>query len=529
MGLIDQLFKGTKLEGWISHRNFYLLGLLTILCGLAWSNVLMSIGQFILLGNFILELQYKNKFKKLNKVAWLFIGFYLLHLLGLLWTENFDYAIKDLRVKLPLLTLPIIIASSPNLKRKEWVLLIYVYLFTLLTLSFVSLYKLIQFGDEFGFDKRSLSIYISHIRYGLNIALAAIISFWLGVNNRKKVFFFLGSWFVIALVLFELYTGIICFFISSIVVFLFISKRLSLKSKLIVGGLLSILILIVIFYLKQVYSDYKQPQELTYNQNELIKRTVNGNFYHHDTSDYRLTNGVYIERYIAFSELRSEWAKRSQLNVLYDDKKGQHLESTLIRYLTSLGLTKDSVGVSKLSDREIKAIENGVANYRYLELNPIELRLHKTFYELEVYFRTGFADGASLAMRLEYWKTAWNIFKDNYFIGVGTGDVKEAFQQQYEEDQSSLAEKYRRRTHNQYLTFVLTFGLLGFVYFLIYLIYPLLKYRGDLKIPFVAFWLIVALSFMTEDTLETQAGLTFFALFMSLFVFNQSNHKDQIS
>src|SRR5690606_20542604 len=112
----------------------------------------------------------------------------------------------------------------------------------------------------------------------------------------------------------------------------------------------------------------------------------------------------------------------------------------------SRGLTKDSVGFSKLSDREIKAIENGVANCRYLELSPLKLRLHKTFYELEVYFSIGYVDGASIAMRLEYWKTAWSIFKDNFFLGVGTGDVKGAFQEQYEKDNSWLAEKYRRRT-----------------------------------------------------------------------------------
>lgn len=529
MGLIDQLFKGTKLEGWISHRNFYLLGLLTILCGLAWSNVLMSIGQLILLGNFILELQFKKKFKKLNKVAWLFVGFYLLHLLGLLWTENFDYAIKDLRVKLPLLALPIIIGSSPNLKRKEWVLLIYVYLSTLLILSFVSLYKLIQFGDDFGFDKRSLSIYISHIRYGLNIALAAIVSFWLGGKNRNKFYFFLGLWFFAALVSFELYTGLICFFVAAVVVFLFVPKELSIKWKYSILGGFIFVFLGLLYYSWEVYREYKEPIKASYNQDVHKKYTEAGNYYNHDFDDLRITNGLYISRYVSYDELRTEWAKRSDFDPKGKDNKNQFLESTLIRYLTSRGLTKDSVGLSKLTNREIKAIENGVANYRYLELNPIELRLHKTFYELEVYNRIGYADGASLAMRLEYWKTAWNIFIDNYFLGVGTGDVKEAFQQQYEEDNSWLSEKYRRRSHNQYLTFALTFGLFGFVYFLCYIFYPLLNYKGDLKIPFVAFWLIIALSFITEDTLETQAGLTFFALFMNLFVFNQSKNQDQIS
>jgi hypothetical protein len=35
----------------------------------------------------------------------------------------------------------------------------------------------------------------------------------------------------------------------------------------------------------------------------------------------------------------------------------------------------------------------------------------------------------------------------------------------------------------------------------------------------VVFWMIAMISFLTEDTLETQAGATFFSLFNSVFLF----------
>ena len=38
-----------------------------------------------------------------NKVAVLFVGIWLLHLVGMLWTSDFANGIKDLRIKLPLL------------------------------------------------------------------------------------------------------------------------------------------------------------------------------------------------------------------------------------------------------------------------------------------------------------------------------------------------------------------------------------------------------------------------------------------
>ena len=45
---------------------------------------------------------------------------FLLHLIGCLWTSDFDYAIKDLTIKLPLLILPIIIGTSKRFTVQEW-------------------------------------------------------------------------------------------------------------------------------------------------------------------------------------------------------------------------------------------------------------------------------------------------------------------------------------------------------------------------------------------------------------------------
>lgn len=517
MGVFDQLFKGTKASRWINHRNLYLLGLATMLCGLGWSNALMSIGQFILLGNFILELDFYKRFRNLSTVFYLLISFYILHLLGLLWTSDFDYAFKDLRVKLPLLLLPTIIVASPKLEKKELMGLLYIYLATLIVLTFISLSKFFQLSNEINYDKRNLSIFISHIRYGLNLAFAALVSLHLAFKYSKKWLYIVFIWFSILLIIFEFYTGLICLLIAS---FCLIISSKSINKQFKVVSIFSLLAVCVFtwMFVKGVYEEYKKPEPLSYNQDLPKEKTINGNNYKHDFENSRQTNGVYLFRYFSYYELKKAWEKESNINWGEKDHKGQPIDFTLIRYLSSKGLTKDSLGFSKLSDKEIKAIESGVANYRYLTLNPIELRLHKTFYELEVYFSSGYANGFSLAMRLEYWKTAWHIIQDNFWIGVGTGDVKQAFVEQYQIDQSRLSEDYRRRTHNQYLTICLTFGLIGLLLFLAYLTYPILSYQGEWKFLLTAFWLIAILSFFTEDTLETQAGVTFFATFYSLFL-----------
>jgi putative Ca2+/H+ antiporter (TMEM165/GDT1 family) len=49
--------------------------------------------------------------------------------------------------------------------------------------------------------------------------------------------------------------------------------------------------------------------------------------------------------------------------------------------------------------------------------------------------------------------------------------------------------------------------------------YPLFYKRKYLDYFYIVFFIAFALSLLTEDTLETQAGVTFYALFNCLFLF----------
>ena len=101
----------------------------------------------------------------------------------------------------------------------------------------------------------------------------------------------------------------------------------------------------------------------------------------------------------------------------------------------------------------------------------------------------------------------------------GTGDIVDAYKTQYEKMNSDLAPKYRLRAHNQYLTFAATFGIFGLLYFIFTLIYPMRVLNKTRDFLYVTFWITAVLSMITEDTLETQAGVTFFAFFNCLYLF----------
>jgi len=176
-----------------------------------------------------------------------------------------------------------------------------------------------------------------------------------------------------------------------------------------------------------------------------------------------------------------------------------------------------------ISNEEIKAIERGVVNVNYQNVSSLKRRLHEIAWELDVYKTTGDPSGHSLTQRFEFWKAAVGIIKDNIVFGVGTGDVKTAFETQYDKMSSSLTTENRLRSHNQYLSIGVAFGIVGLIWFLVTLFYPMVLQGKTFDYLYVSFLLIAIVSFLTEDTLESQAGVTFYAFFNSffLFVFNR--------
>jgi hypothetical protein len=255
--------------------------------------------------------------------------------------------------------------------------------------------------------------------------------------------------------------------------------------------------------------------------------TVNGNPYTHKTESEEYENGHKIWSYIANDELEQEWNKQS--NYPYDslDRKGQLLRITLIRYMTSMGLRKDSLGFAQLKEEDIRMIEKGYTNYIYKHKFALYPRIYVLLWEIDRYKKTGDPSGQSLGQRIEYLKVGLNIIKRHFWLGTGTGDVQQEFFKQYVLDKSLLKPEWRRKTHNQLVTFFISFGLIGFLWFLFALIAPIIIEQKYKRFLFTLFFLLVILSMFNEDTLETHPGVSFFAFFYSFFLFSMPDENDQ--
>jgi len=256
---------------------------------------------------------------------------------------------------------------------------------------------------------------------------------------------------------------------------------------------------------------------------KLDKYTELGNPYVHDTLGLQIEDGKYVGLYLSYEELKAAWNKRS--NIPYHGKaaEGQLINTTLIRYLTSKDLRKDAAGVNALTDEDVFMIEQGLANYNYINSPGLQTRILKMIKGYEVYQLTGNPSGSSLMQRLEYLRASFNIIQDNFLFGVGTGDLEDTFYREFTYMNSSLESRYMYHAHNQFLGIFVALGLLGFVVFVVGLFYPAIVLSGFKDYYFSIFFLIMIISMFSDDTLETQAGVTMFAFFYTLLLFGRKD------
>ncbi|HEX2935929.1 MAG TPA: hypothetical protein VHO72_11295, partial [Bacteroidales bacterium] len=89
-------------------------GLAIIAFALPLSVFLISLGQAIIILNWLAEFNWRIKWNRLlhNPTIWVIMLFYVVHLVWLLNTSDFSYAAHDLKIKLPFLIIPLIIGTS---------------------------------------------------------------------------------------------------------------------------------------------------------------------------------------------------------------------------------------------------------------------------------------------------------------------------------------------------------------------------------------------------------------------------------
>ncbi len=508
-----------------------------IVAVLPHSRYLLSMSEIGLVFFWVLEGNFKIKVKtlKTQPEILVFASIFIIHLIGLIYTQNFSYAFKDLKIKLPLLIFPIVLGTSLKLSSKEIKQILIVFTVSILIKTFYGTALLSGFFGTTILNPQHLAGKYSHIRYALMLNIVAFTMFYFLIFNKKEdkikfkiLYVITFIWISVFLLILHSVTGWVIYFI----LFIFSILRFALfqnnRFRKTVLFLLTLLIISgVSFYIvnsvrKFYKSDIIVPSKIEHY-------TKAGNSYKNNFKSTQKENGHFVNLYLCEKELKEEWNKVSKIKYDEIDNENQPVKYTLIRYLTSKDLRKDKEGVKQLSKQDIENIENGMTNYIFADKFSLYPKIYEILWQMNRYSSGGSPDNQSISQRFEFLKTGIEIIKRNFWFGVGTGDVQDEFQKQYKLSNSKLSIKHRLRAHNQYVTIFIAFGFFGFLWFIFALVYPVIKTKKYKDYLFLISFITILLSMLNEDTLETQMGATIFAFFLSFFMFVEKNNKEIIS
>jgi len=389
---------------------------------LPFSNLFMSLGLFTAAGGaasrIVRTIIFRRKVTLAQRhiIIILPILIWLMTLCGGIGSDDKSHWLWDVRVKLPLFLLPLFALFFQDVLKRNFRIIVGLYIAGVTTACVICLWVVLT-GNYSEGDVRSASIFISHIRFGLMMALVLPLLYFSPLRKEGRnhliliLFFSLSALFLS----FEVITANVTGLVVTAAVLLFISGHYSFHhtNKLARWFLVGVMLLIVstFLYVRSEYVRYFSP--LPGELLAMEERSLAGENYLECVPPMIVEEGRITGRYIAPNELDSAWYSRTRINLSTLDDRRQPLKFTLIRYLTSLELRKDAAGVMQLSDDDVQQILAGHTSVHEGRRSAISNRMYALFYEWSVYKETGIVSGHSLFQRFEFWRAAWNIIRQS--------------------------------------------------------------------------------------------------------------------
>ncbi|RIH63588.1 hypothetical protein D1164_18550 [Mariniphaga sediminis] len=520
--------KEELLNSWRENTFFSLLILAVGVFPFSEALVSISVGLLLFQALALRSWFHPTAKKRSRKIILLPFSVFAIYLLGTLFTKDFSFALYELKKVIFWIVVPLAVFLSPKLSERKLYTVFFVFILSVTVSGLFFTGKLIL-HDYFQLNGFRNISFVSHIRFSFQVALSLILLVWILISRKYaefkisvSVIIVLILWLFYFLLLLKSLLGIVSFFGTlgfSLVFYAITIKNARWKTMLAVAFLL--MVFVPSFFVGNVLNDFYDFKEV--NPDTLDKQTISGNDYTHDLDDKFRENGYLLNVYMCDVELRQEWNKRSEIK--YDDiLNGYPLSSVLTRYLTSLGYRKDSVGVSKLTAEDIGLIEEGVTNWkfhnRFFSIYP---RIYETVWELDYYLRTGDPNNKSLAQRIEFVKATLILIKESPWVGIGTGNWILKYDEVYDKMETKLIKEKRGPSHNQYLNYIMKFGILGFAWILFVLLFPVFRLGHKRNFIFILFLIFMAFANLGDANMETHMGLSFFSFFYYLFLWNSTD------
>ncbi len=124
----------------------------------------------------------------------------------------------------------------------------------------------------------------------------------------------------------------------------------------------------------------------------------------------------------------------------------------------------------------------------------------------------------STAVRMLIWKESAEIFKENFWLGTGSGDANDELHKRYEEHGLTGALEHNLNAHNQFFQTGIALGVFGLLILLVSIMGAIIQGFARKNLTLVIFSVIIFLNFLVESMLQTQAGNLFFVYFLCLLL-----------
>jgi O-antigen ligase len=123
----------------------------------------------------------------------------------------------------------------------------------------------------------------------------------------------------------------------------------------------------------------------------------------------------------------------------------------------------------------------------------------------------------SFVTRVSIWKSGWELSVKNLPFGVGASDGKPELVKYFKQTNQQFLAKYEFPTHNQFLDFLIKFGIIGPLVVLLYILAIGYLGLGLKNMVVLSFFFLFFTSNLTDDFLVRFDGIAFSGLWMSIF------------
>jgi O-antigen ligase len=128
------------------------------------------------------------------------------------------------------------------------------------------------------------------------------------------------------------------------------------------------------------------------------------------------------------------------------------------------------------------------------------------------------SDAESTAVRILIWKESIKLIQNKFWFGTSAGDVNDKLIESYEKEGLTGALTKKLNAHNEFLQTFIGIGFIGFSLLLIMTLFLIVYSFAKKNYILMLFSILISLNFMVESMLQTQAGFTFFTLFLCLIL-----------